>query len=139
MCKEYHCGKNPNIVCFAATYGVLDTPCNTCTEWKQKESKETKKVQIKIAKEKIYIVVADNYYLRDTQILCPEGKSLPNDTETDDFFNMYQNDDNWKHFRQDAYLGYYSWPVNDVEDLKSYVAHKHGLDPMTLNAYPVEN
>lgn len=87
---------------------------------------------------KTFIVVVDCYYLRDTQILCPEDKPLPPDTESDEFCDMYSDDNNWKNFRQDAYLGYYQWSANDVEGLKQYVAHKRGLDPMTLDTFSIE-
>ena len=133
MYPEYHCGKNPEVVCTAATYGALDLPCNTCQEWK----KETDKIVN--SKVKTYIAVADCYYLRNTQILCPEEKNIPTDTETDEFCNMYKNDDNWKNFRKDAYLGYYKWPEEDVEGLKQYIAKKNGLDVMTINVFPVED
>ena len=90
-----------------------------------------------MAKEKTYIVVANCYYLRDTQILCPENKEIPKDTESDEFSALYGDDDNWRNFRQDAYLGYYKWP-SDVEGLIKYVAKKKGLQPVTLSAFAIE-
>lgn len=129
MNQTYYCGKNPEKICEAASVGALDLPCKTCNI--EPEKKETNT-------EKIFIVVVNCYYLRDTQILCPNGKSIPDDTESDEFYDMYTDDDNWNNFRQDAYLGYYTWPAEDVERLKCYVAKNRGLDLMTLEAFPVE-
>lgn len=42
MYAEKHCGKNPKIVCNAATYGALELPCETCIECNKDSSKTTK-------------------------------------------------------------------------------------------------
>lgn len=132
MNAKYHCKKNPELICSAASLGCLENlPCDECNEH-QKGNEE------KPCEAKIFIVTVNCYYLKDTQILCPENVSIPTDAESNEHFDIYTNNDNWKNFRQDAYLGYYKWPATDVEGLKRYIAKKRGLDPAILEAFPVE-
>lgn len=87
--------------------------------------------------ESLYIVVVDNYYMRDTQVLCPEVKPIPS-TETAEFGAVYDDDGNWVNFSPSAYLGYYKWPKGETEGLKSYVAKRYGFDTTILNVISVD-
>jgi len=118
MNKICYCGKHPERICEAASFGATDVDCSQCNE--------------QGVKSKTFIVVADSYYVRDSMILNPEEVAIPSDAESEEHFNIYNDDNNWQHIRQDLYLGCYEWPENDKDGLKNYVAKMRGLDPAVI-------
>lgn len=89
------------------------------------------------SKEKeLFGVVIDMYYLRDAQVFCPDAE-IP-DPESCEACNMYMDDGNWKDIRKDQWLGYYEWISDDQDNLKKYVAKKHGLKSETLSVFEIK-
>lgn len=84
----------------------------------------------------IFVVNINSYYLRDTQVLNPDGEAEL-DPESDAFCDIYEDDNSWKDKRVDGYLGVYTWPEDDKAGLLSYVAKKHGLKKETLEAFNI--
>ena len=88
-------------------------------------------------KQGVFVVNIDSYYLRDTQVLNPDGE-VEMDPESETFCDdVYENDDNWKDRRVDGYLGVYTWQKDDKAGLLSYVAKKKGLKKETLEAFNI--
>ena len=82
-----------------------------------------------------FLVLINSYYMRDTQVLHSDAE-LPNE-ESEEFFNLYEEDNNWKDIRVDGYLGIYDWD-DDEEGLKRYISAKKGLPARILEVHKIE-
>lgn len=118
MNKVYHCRKNPEHICQAASMGTLDFSCDACSENEPEKAK--------------FIVLVSSSYLRDTQVFNPDVPIPDEEEDEDAFLETLEDSDNWRDFETDGYLGIYEWVKSDVDGLKAYVAKKRGFQECIL-------
>lgn len=92
-------------------------------------------------REGLYLCTISSMYLRYTQVFNPDGISSAlkdmlsgriEDDMSDEILEIFEDDRSWKNQKYDGYLGVYVWPYGNTNELRAYIAAKHGLPPCVI-------